>query len=112
MQPDEYPLEITVSEAKRLLESTDAPATLIDVREPWETQLCRLDRALLIPMQQIPESLCTLSSDRRLLIMCHHGGRSLSVTKYLRAQGRLAASNIAGGIDAWSDQIDPTVLRY
>ena len=112
MPTDDFPLEITVSEAKRLLQAPGASTTLIDVREPWETQLCRLESALLIPMQQIPEHLDTLPTDRRLLIMCHHGGRSLSVTKYLRTQGRLAVSNVAGGIDAWSEQIDPSVLRY
>ena len=63
-------------------------------------------------MRQIPEHARSLPRDEHLLIMCHHGGRSLKVTEYLRAQGYTAVSNVAGGIDAWAEQIDPSLARY
>jgi adenylyltransferase/sulfurtransferase len=85
---------------------------LIDVREPHEVELCRITGATLIPMRQIPEQVATLPRDKHLLIHCHHGGRSLRVTQFLRANGFTAVSNVAGGIDAWSLTIDPSVPRY
>ena len=86
--------------------------TLIDVREPWETEICRVAGAELIPMRRIPEHLTTLPKDRHLLIMCHHGGRSQNVTHFLRSHGFTAVSNVAGGISAWADEIDPSLPRY
>ena len=63
-------------------------------------------------MRQIPEHVGALPKDKHLLIHCHHGGRSLRVTQFLRANGYDRVSNVAGGIDAWSLEIDPTVPRY
>lgn len=85
---------------------------LTDVREPFEVEICRIAGAEHIPMRQIPERLAELPKDKHLLIHCHHGGRSLRVTHYLRAQGFTAVSNVAGGIDAWSLVIDRAVPRY
>ena len=105
-------LEMTVTEAKGLLDTSSAQTTLIDVREPWETEICRVANSVFIPMRQIPQHLDALPKDRRLLIMCHHGARSLNVTQYLRGQGFTAVSNVAGGIAAWAEEIDPTLARY
>jgi adenylyltransferase/sulfurtransferase len=63
-------------------------------------------------MRQIPERLGDLPREKHLLIHCHHGARSLRVTEYLRAQGFTRVSNVAGGIEAWAEQIDPTLRRY
>jgi len=82
------------------------------VREPFETEIARVKGAELIPMRQIPERAGELPRDEHLLIMCHHGGRSMRVTEFLRAHGLTAVTNIAGGIDAWSQEIDPTLKRY
>lgn len=112
MSKSEYPLEISVAEAKSLLDSGENNAELIDVREPHELLICQIEGATHIPMRQIPENLPTLSRDKHLLIHCHHGGRSLRVTEYLRSQGFTAVSNVAGGINAWADQFDPTMQRY
>ena len=109
---DTYPLELSVEETKRLLDEKPGEVMLIDVREPFEVELCRIAGAEPIPMRQIPEHVGTLPKDKHLLIHCHHGGRSLRVTQYLRANGYDAVSNVAGGIDAWSLVIDPTVPRY
>lgn len=112
MATSEYPLEISVAEAKRRLDASPASTRLIDVREPWETEVCRVAGAALVPMRQIPDRLAELPRDQHLLIMCHHGGRSYNVTQYLRANGFTAVTNIAGGIAAWADEIEPTMQRY
>ncbi len=107
-----FPLEITVEEAARLLKTDPGGVMLIDVREPHETAIASIPGATHIPMRQIPGSLSTLPRDKRLLIQCHHGGRSMRVTEYLRASGFENAANIAGGIDAWAQRIDPAIARY
>jgi adenylyltransferase/sulfurtransferase len=112
MSESSHPLEITVAEAKNLLDTKPGQTQLIDVREPFETEICRIDGAELIPMGKIAEHAATLPRDRQLLIMCHHGGRSRRVTEYLRAQGLTAVTNVAGGIDAWAESIDPSLRRY
>ena len=112
MDATDYPLEISVAETKRLLDEKTHTVRLIDVREPYETEICQIKGSELIPMRQIPERLPELPRDAHLLILCHTGGRSLRVTEFLRAQGFTAVSNVAGGIAAWTDQIDPTLQRY
>jgi adenylyltransferase/sulfurtransferase len=107
-----YPLEISVEETQRLLLETPAQVVLIDVREPDEVARCRIAGSTTIPMKQIPENVGTLPKDKHLLIHCHHGGRSMRVTQFLRANGFSAVSNVAGGIDAWSLAIDTRVPRY
>jgi rhodanese-related sulfurtransferase len=86
---------------------------LLDCREPEEHQLARIGGSLLIPMQQIPERIAELvARNQRIVVHCHHGARSLRVTHWLRGQGFSRAQNMEGGIDAWSQQIDPGVPRY
>lgn len=106
---DDTPLEIDVNEAARLLR---AGATLLDVREPFETDICKVDGARTIPMRQVPARLAEIPQDARVLVLCHHGSRSLRVTHFLRQQGYAHASNVAGGIDAWAQQVEPSLARY
>ena len=112
MNQTDYPFEIDVAEAHRLASAPDVNAIIIDVREPHELAICRVATAEHIPMRQIPEHAADLPRNKHLLIMCHHGGRSRRVTEYLRAQGFEAVTNIAGGIDAWAVEIDPSLERY
>lgn len=107
-----YPLEISVEETRRLLTEQPGEVLLIDVREPFEYETAHINGAQLIPMRQIPEQVGALPKDKHLLIHCHHGGRSLRVTQYLRAQGYVAVTNIAGGIQAWSERIDRSIPTY
>lgn len=107
----DQPLEITVTEAKRLLDQP-RPPLLIDVREAEELAICRIAGSLHIPLAQLPARLGEIPSDRPVLIHCHHGGRSLRATQFLRAQGRTAVSNVKGGIEAWACQVDPGLGRY
>jgi adenylyltransferase/sulfurtransferase len=106
------PLQISVMDAKQLWDRDPKGVVIIDVRESWEREICRVKGSEHIPMRQIPESLDRLRKDQHLLILCHHGSRSLNVTNYLRSQGFDAVSNISGGIAEWAAAIDSTMPRY
>lgn len=86
--------------------------SILDVREEVETAICCIEDSLLIPMQKIPEKLAELPREHPLIVMCHHGGRSASVTEYLRNNGFTNALNLEGGIDAWATSIDENMERY
>jgi rhodanese-related sulfurtransferase len=113
MSTPELPLEIDVHAVKRLQES-GASFLLLDCREPDEHTIARIPGAVLVPMAELPEKLELLATHRdgRIVVHCHHGGRSLRVTTWLRARGFAGAQNMAGGIDAWSIAIDPATPRY
>jgi adenylyltransferase/sulfurtransferase len=104
------PLEIEPAAARDLLAAQRAE--LIDVREPFEHAICQVPGSRLLPMRTVQEKLDTLPRGRRLLVLCHHGGRSLRVTQFLRAQGFAEVSNVRGGIDAWAREVEPTLVRY
>jgi rhodanese-related sulfurtransferase len=105
----DHPLETDVTTAAAQFQ---AGALLLDVREPFEVQICAVPGSRHIPMRQIPENLPDLPRDQPILVLCHHGGRSFRVTQYLRAQGFAQVTNVAGGIDAWADQVEPGLARY
>lgn len=89
------------------------PPLLLDVREPWEYNTAQLPNSLLMPMGEVPSRAHQeLDPDQPIVVMCHHGARSLSVTMWLRDQGFEHVQSLAGGIDNWSRIIDPTVPRY
>ena len=105
-------LEIDPQEAQRRL---NAGAILIDVREPEEYALARIDGARLIPMQEIPaelQKLEGLSDEGELLLLCHHGVRSLQAAQWLRQRGLENCFSVTGGIDRWSCEIDAKIPRY
>jgi rhodanese-related sulfurtransferase len=109
----ETPLEIDCLTVKQKLDAGE-DLLLVDCREPEEYAIAKIGAAKLIPMSEIVDRLRELEPHRQRLIAvhCHHGGRSLRVVRWLREQGYSQAQNMTGGIDAWSQQIDPTVLRY
>jgi rhodanese-related sulfurtransferase len=103
--------EITVAETVELMRNKQA--RLIDVREPWEFQTAHIDGSVLMPMGDVAaRAHQELDPDERLVVLCHHGQRSLNVTVWLRNQGFENVQSLRGGIEAWSAQIDPTVPRY
>ena len=104
-------LEITPAELKKRLDAGEKPL-LIDVREPWEHEICRIEGAKLIPMNTIPANLQSLDVEEAVICYCHHGMRSLDVAVWLQRQGVESAKSLAGGIDKWSAEIDPKVPRY
>jgi len=107
-------IEISPQEVKRRLEAGEK-LRLIDVREPSEFAVARLDAAELIPMGQVPAELPrleALADQAALIVYCHHGVRSLHVVNWLREQGVEACQSMAGGIDDWSLSVDSSVPRY
>ena len=89
--------------------------SIVDVREPEELAIARIEGSEAIPMQEIPnqvQSLEARAEQRALAILCHHGVRSLNVTVWLRQQGIENAFSVAGGIDRWSREVDQGVPRY
>jgi rhodanese-related sulfurtransferase len=104
-------IEILPSEVKTRLDKGEK-LTLIDVREPKEHAICRIEGATLIPMGSIPANLQMLDTDDDVICFCHHGVRSFDVAGWLRQQGVTSARSMAGGIERWSLEIDPRVPRY
>jgi rhodanese-related sulfurtransferase len=111
MPPDTNNLEITPQQLRQRLDRGDK-LLLIDVREPHEHQICRIEGAQLIPMRTVPASLQALDTGDDVICYCHHGMRSLDVAVWLRGQGIEKAQSLAGGIERWSAEIDPQVPRY
>ncbi len=103
--------EIDVYELKRRFDSGE-PFELIDVREPFEYDLAKIERAKLIPLGELPARTTELPRDRDIVVHCHSGMRSAHAVQLLHKAGFTRAVNLAGGIDAWSVEIDPTVDRY
>jgi rhodanese-related sulfurtransferase len=85
---------------------------LVDVREQWEYDLCKIPGAKLIPLGALPANLITLLDADNVICYCHHGMRSLDAAVWLRQQGVESAKSMAGGIERWSVEIDPQVPRY
>ena len=105
--------EIDVHALQAALKS-EKPPRLIDVREADEWEACRIEGAELLPLSQWPQLALEKLTDKDepLLMQCHHGGRSARATAWLLGQGYTNVRNVAGGIDAWSMEIDPSVPRY
>jgi rhodanese-related sulfurtransferase len=105
-------LEISPLEVKQLREQNQA-FTLLDVREPWEYQTARIEGATLIPIGDVPSRAHQeLDPDDRIVVVCHHGVRSLNVANWLRQQGFEQAQSMRGGIDEWSRSVDAKVPVY
>ena len=85
---------------------------LVDVREPEEYELARVEGARLLPLSLFNEWAATLDPERETVFICHHGIRSAQVCAFLSRQGFTKIYNLAGGIDRWSTEVDPTVPRY
>lgn len=91
--------------------SREAPV-LLDVREPWEQQICLIEGSQSMPMQQIPARFATLDPERPVVCVCHHGHRSARVALFLQHQGYADVYNLTGGVDAWARQVDPSMAVY
>ena len=85
---------------------------VVDVREPWEHAICHLETAQLLPMQEITSRWQELPRDRDIVVLCHHGMRSLQVADFLHAQGYTRLYNLSGGIAAWADEVEPSMAQY
>jgi rhodanese-related sulfurtransferase len=103
--------EISVTELKARRDRGEKPVVL-DVREDWELQLARIPDVVHVPMNQIPARLAELDRRAETIVMCHAGARSLRVAHFLANQGFTNVANLAGGIAAWSEEVDATVPQY
>jgi len=98
--------------AERLADTTQATPILLDVREPWEIQTVALAGITAIPMRDIPARAAELDQDAEVVCICHHGGRSAQVAMFLESRGFTKISNLQGGMDAYSKQVDPSLPTY
>jgi rhodanese-related sulfurtransferase len=107
------PLEVDCRSVKARLDAGEA-FLFLDCREPDEYATARILGTTLIPMSEISSRVSELETyrNRPIVVHCHHGGRSLRVTNWLREQGFAAVTNMSGGIDEWSQQVDSSVPRY
>ena len=103
--------EITPQELKARMDRNDHPV-LVDVRDDWETKLCRLEHALHIPMEELEFRTEELNQQDEIVVYCHHGVRSAAVADYLRRLGFARARNLAGGLDSWATTVDRSMRRY
>jgi len=102
---------MSAPELKRKMDACE-PFELIDVREPFEYEIARIDGAKLIPLGEIAERVNELQRERPIVVHCHSGQRSARAVRLLQQRGFANLYNLEGGIDAWSDQIDPSVPKY
>ncbi len=101
---------ITVQDLKKMREEKK-PHLLVDVREPDEYEICRIEGAKLIPLRELPQRLGELPKGAEIVVHCHHGGRSAQAVMLLCQKG-YAAKNLAGGIDSWACHVDASLARY
>jgi sulfur-carrier protein adenylyltransferase/sulfurtransferase len=102
--------QITVQELKRRMDAGE-DVQLIDVREPWEAQIAQIG-GKLIPQNDVPNRLAEIDREREVVVHCKGGGRSQRIAEFLRQQGYERVANLAGGIGAWSNDIDPSLPKY
>jgi rhodanese-related sulfurtransferase len=88
------------------------PPVLVDVREPWEFELARIEGSLHVPLGTLPRSLDRLPRGEPLVIVCHHGSRSQNAAAFLVQSGFTDVHNLSGGVAAWAAEVDPTMKTY
>jgi rhodanese-related sulfurtransferase len=104
--------QITPKELAERLRSDRGPPLLLDVREPWEYDICRIEGSRLLPMRDVLSSLDSLDRKQETVIICHHGIRSQQVALYLDHQGFERIVNLSGGVNAWARTVDPAMPTY
>lgn len=98
--------------AEWLADDNRPDPVLLDVREPWELDLCQLAGTQHIPMHLVPVRCDDIDSNRDVVVICHHGGRSMQVAMFLERKGFRSVHNLMGGVEAWAAEVDPTMRRY
>ena len=105
--------QFSVRELKQHLEQATPPPLLLDVREPWEFQHCRIDGSQLMPMGNVRGEAAELDPDRETVVICHHGLRSFSGARFLENElGFTNVINLSGGVAAWAREVDPDMPTY
>jgi rhodanese-related sulfurtransferase len=107
---DEIP-SVDVEQLRDMLKTPNPPYVL-DVREKWENEFCKIAGSTLMPLGTLADDYVNLPKDRPIVVHCHHGGRSAKAVAFLHQQGYSNAFNLKGGIHNWSQRIDPSVKTY
>ncbi len=103
--------EITPLDLDTLLKQEPKPL-LLDVREPWEFEICKIEGARNIPMAEIPGILDEFDRQQAIVVICHHGMRSMQVALFLESSGFTDIHNLHGGMHLWAETVDPGMARY
>jgi len=98
--------------ASWLADAARPAPVVVDVREPWEFERCRIAGSLPIPLAQLPTRRAELPADRDLVLVCHHGSRSQHAAMWLAQNGFANLHNLRGGVEAWALEVDPAMARY
>ena len=85
---------------------------LVDVREMWEFNTARIGGSVLMPMGEMEARVAEIDNDADIVVICHHGGRSMQVAAFLEREGFSKVHNLTGGVDAWARTIDPSMPTY
>lgn len=104
--------QLSPQQVQELLEQSDDKPVLIDVREPFEIEICAIEGATNIPLSQFSETVDTLNPDKEYVLICHHGMRSQRAGMIMESLGFNKLVNLVGGIDAWACNVDPQMQRY
>ncbi len=109
--------EFNAEQLKSYLDSCDEQPLLLDVRQPWEIETCKIEidqnkSSVFIPMAQIPAEMESLDADRETVVICHHGIRSRSVARFLEQHGFSNIINLSGGVAQWAKMVDSQMTTY
>jgi rhodanese-related sulfurtransferase len=104
--------QLSPKQLKNHLEISESQPVLLDVREPWEYDTCHLEGSLHIPMGEITRRLDELPNDQEIVVICHHGIRSMQVARYLMHNGFEKVINLSGGVDGWAREVDSDMPVY
>ena len=104
--------EFSALQLKEHLETCDEQPLLLDVRQPWEYDVCKIENSVLVPMSTIPTTVESLDVDRETVVICHHGIRSRSVGRYLEQAGFTNIINLSGGVAQWAKTVNTQMATY
>lgn len=104
--------QLNVTQLKQLLHSEQPTPLLLDVREPWEFDICRINGSKLIPLREIHYAIEQLDRQQHTVVICHHGIRSQQACFYLTQMGFSNIFNLRGGVNAWALEVDPSMATY
>ena len=97
---------------QKLAGPAHARPLLLDVREPWEFQICSLPGSMLMPMRTVPARLAELEDNAETVVICHHGTRSMQVAMFLEREGFSRVYNLTGGVDGWARTVESSMPVY
>jgi rhodanese-related sulfurtransferase len=106
-----HPLQIDALALDKIRKENQS-VTILDVREKWEFAICAITESINVPLSTLPQNLGRLPPEGPLVVVCHHGGRSMQAVAWLRQNGFANATNLDGGIDGWARQVDQSMATY